>query len=684
MRRTRRARSADHVYAGTITTTAPGANPALVMPQVDFNYWWANAMPGPKHPCTVSTGTVPAFDNDAGSTNGPNDSIPVNGEMTPNNADYDCQVWVDGVLKGELGWNHTTHVMTILGTIFIDGNFRFDDDGEIVHYQGTADIMSGGYDEIDEVVCAGGSGTAEPADDCISTGMANWDATQNYMTLMSMKDNEYDQGGSGCAGSPPACLERAPAGGLPGRPLLPGRLPDPPGLPGQRPRDLQHDHDPARGDGRPDLLHVPVPGEPDRRAEVQRHLDRDQLRARPGLAVGRLGRLTQSRVFPSRPFCPMRTLVQALRRHLSMLRFRSERGIALVMALGLLTVLTISGTAVTYYATTNLTDSSSHKARASAYDLAEAGINDAIATMSNQLDSNGALKTTAGTWKKPTDPTLLSTPVTVAYPSLNGSVTYSGALMISGTNYTWRITSTGKVKSGNTGYQDRTLYKSVKVLGTNAAGGSSWSRFYDDSTSQCLNIDNQTFVTNVATRGNLCLTNGGAITGAGVTVDVGGTVTITGPDATSPTRPPALGAGWPTTPTNIYTSNSAYAQNTIAAVATGSNLDATNFGLTVPATAVVEGITATVQRLASACCNAVQTITETGSPTGGTFKLNATPAGGSSTVTAAIAYNASAATVQTALVTIFGSGNVTCTGGSLPAPASSARSRARTGTSRSC
>ncbi|MGZ4380315.1 MAG: hypothetical protein ACXVZ3_02680, partial [Gaiellaceae bacterium] len=52
--------------------------------------------------------------------------------------------------------------------------------------------------------------------------------------------------------------------------------------------------------------------------------------------------------------------------------------------------------------------------------------------------------------------------------------------------------------------------------------------------------------------------------------------------------------------TNIYTSNSAYAQNTIAAGATGSNEDATNFGLTVPATAVVEGVTFTVQRMASA------------------------------------------------------------------------------------
>ena len=340
------------------------------------------------------------------------------------------------------------------------------------------------------------------------------------------------------------------------------------------------------------------------------------------------------------------------------------------MALGLLTVLTISGTAVTYYASTNLTDSSAHKARASAYDLAEAGINDAIATMNNQLDPTSHMLKTPGSWKKPTDSTLFpnsaATATTVAYPNLNGSVSYWGQLVIvPNISYTWVITSTGKVKSGE-GYQSKTLVKRVKVLGDSGTG-SSWSRFYDNaSDGSCFDIDNQTFVTNVATKGNLCLTNGGGITGAATTVDVGGNVTITGPDATSPTRPPALGAGWPTTPTNIYTSNSAYAQNTIAAGAAGSNEDATNFGLTVPATAVVEGVTFTVQRMASACCNAVQSIVTNGSPTGGTFKLNVTPAGGSSTVSASIAYNASAATIQAAIVTIVGSGNVACTGGPLP------------------
>jgi hypothetical protein len=62
----------------------------------------------------------------------------------------------------------------------------------------------------------------------------------------------------------------------------------------------------------------------------------------------------------------------------------------------------------------------------------------------------------------------------------------------------------------------------------------------------------------------------------------------------------------------------------------------------------------------------VQTITITGTPTGGTFTLTFAGA-----TTSAIAYNASAATVQTALeaLSTIGSGNVLCAGGALPGAA---------------
>ena len=197
--------STDHVYATTITSTPAGSNPALVMPQVDFDYWWANAKPGPKHFCTNPNPGLSNtfFDNDAASTSAPNGSLAVNGEMAPANSSYTCQVVENGVLKGELSWDHTTHVMTVSGTIFIDGNFRWDTDGEVVHYFGRANVMSSKDDEIDAVVCAGGSGTTL-ATSCL-TDMSNWDMSQNMIVLMSQMDNEYDQGASGCGGAPPNC-----------------------------------------------------------------------------------------------------------------------------------------------------------------------------------------------------------------------------------------------------------------------------------------------------------------------------------------------------------------------------------------------------------------------------------------------------------------------------------------------
>jgi hypothetical protein len=71
---------------------------------------------------------------------------------------------------------------------------------------------------------------------------------------------------------------------------------------------------------------------------------------------------------------------------------------------------------------------------------------------------------------------------------------------------------------------------------------------------------------------------------------------------------------------------------------------------------------------ATASVNDVQTVSISGTPTGGTFTLTFALPGGQSQTTAAIAYNATAANVQSALqaLTNIGSGNVTCTGGALP------------------
>jgi hypothetical protein len=191
--------SVDHVWANNIVSSADTSD--LVMPHPDFQYWFDNAMPGPKHFCTNSNNNLSplVFDNDGSDDS--NDSLRFDNsptyDITPYSRDYDCQYVQNGVLKGEIGWNHTTHVMTVSGTIFFDGDVRFDDDGEIVHYHGRAIIYAAGAIEFDELVCAGGTGTTSCANP--PSNMSNWDPSQNYLVLYGQHDSEYDQGGSNCS-----------------------------------------------------------------------------------------------------------------------------------------------------------------------------------------------------------------------------------------------------------------------------------------------------------------------------------------------------------------------------------------------------------------------------------------------------------------------------------------------------
>ena len=74
-------------------------------------------------------------------------------------------------------------------------------------------------------------------------------------------------------------------------------------------------------------------------------------------------------------------------------------------------------------------------------------------------------------------------------------------------------------------------------------------------------------------------------------------------------------------------------------------------------------------QVGTASTNDVQTITITGTPTGGSFTMTGVnPLTGVTFTTAAIAYNAAASAVQTELTKAanYGSGNVTCGGGPLP------------------
>ena len=87
------------------------------------------------------------------------------------------------MLVGEISWNNTTHVLKVMGTIYIDGDMRFDDNGQIVHYQGRAIIYASDDIEFDERVCAGGSGTTNCA--ASAATMSAWNPSTDLLTILA-------------------------------------------------------------------------------------------------------------------------------------------------------------------------------------------------------------------------------------------------------------------------------------------------------------------------------------------------------------------------------------------------------------------------------------------------------------------------------------------------------------------
>jgi Tfp pilus assembly protein PilX len=120
--------SADNVYATTIGTTPPSS---VSPPNVDWSGWYNAASPGPKFGCVAArssaSSTWPVFES-TGNT-AVDKSVTTAWNLTPSTS-YDC--WTDG---GELAWNPTTRVLTVNGTVFIDGS-AYIQNGSVNSYSG--------------------------------------------------------------------------------------------------------------------------------------------------------------------------------------------------------------------------------------------------------------------------------------------------------------------------------------------------------------------------------------------------------------------------------------------------------------------------------------------------------------------------------------------------------------------
>ncbi len=177
-----------------------------------------------------------------------------------------------------------------------------------------------------------------------------------------------------------------------------------------------------------------------------------------------------------------------------------QDGITLVMAVGILGVLSLGGTSAIYYSSANQRSAQYSKQNASAYDLAEAGINEMMAVLAKP--ENNALT-----------PSLLPQ-TTRTYDT--GSVTWSGTLNYSTT--TWAVTSTGTIKNptGATGQVTRTLTAKVPITPTytQPLNNPAWDFIYATRTGNTCDMSLSNNVLGAArlyVEGNFCLLNNSSV-----------------------------------------------------------------------------------------------------------------------------------------------------------------------------
>jgi hypothetical protein len=133
------------------------------VPTPDLNGWYKKASPGPYHPCEVTSGSPPVFDNDQGASYDPtrrNRSVTTDFDLTKSSS-YTCRTMLGGSTFGELSWNNSTKTLTIAGTIFIDGDAYV---SQAARYTGQGTLYLSGSFRLDGSVkmCAvvtGGAGS---------------------------------------------------------------------------------------------------------------------------------------------------------------------------------------------------------------------------------------------------------------------------------------------------------------------------------------------------------------------------------------------------------------------------------------------------------------------------------------------------------------------------------------------
>ena len=201
-----------------------------------------------------------------------------------------------------------------------------------------------------------------------------------------------------------------------------------------------------------------------------------------------------------------------------LIRIRSERGMVLPIALGILSVLSISAVVVLDSSSTNARSSTRSKSDKVAFALAEAGINNAVAVLSKTGNDNmhqallppcktGQTWTQETTWK-------LNDGGTPAMKYEGGDVRWCATF--DAANAAWNVTARGIVRNhyGTAATTTRQLTAQIPItpIETQPLQNQAWNFMFATRTGTASGCDltfsnNVTIGSNVYAMGNLCLDN---------------------------------------------------------------------------------------------------------------------------------------------------------------------------------
>jgi hypothetical protein len=216
------------------------------------------------------------------------------------------------------------------------------------------------------------------------------------------------------------------------------------------------------------------------------------------------------------------------------LRVEQEHGMALIMAIGIMTVLAIVGTTAVAYSTSSAKQSEQTRSRTSAFSLAEAGVNNSMSVLNlptnNALDPETLPKCTNNE-KKYSDAAADRTSTSTWRHSTidGGTVDWCGTLVRK--DALWYLTSIGRSSNPNRPTTDvtRTLEATVTVTPTTTQplNNPVWNYLYAGHTGsacdQTLN-NNISGASRMYVAGNLCLSPNVQLNQS--TVIVGGTLDV--------------------------------------------------------------------------------------------------------------------------------------------------------------